>query len=156
MKKNTKMYLISAGIVALVIAIALGITAIKNSEPTQAPIVNDSDTPYAKAERPWEEDGAKQPSDYTWEEFNELSPEQQEIFFESFESVEDFDMWMERAQSGEIIDDSEPWKVDGAKQPSDYTWDEFNELSPEQQERFFESFENAEAFDEWMNRVNPE
>ena len=96
MKKNTKLYLISAGIVALVIAIALGITAIKNSEPTQAPIVNDSDTPYVKAERPWEEDGAKQPSDYTWEEFNELSPEQQEIFFESFESVEDFDMWMDR------------------------------------------------------------
>lgn len=100
---------------------------------------------------PWEIDGAKKPSEYTWEEFQALTTAQQEAFFESFESTEAFEKWMDIAQ--EKDKEPNPWEVSGAKQPEEYTWEEFEALTPEQQEAFFESFESAEAFEEWMNRA---
>lgn len=48
-------------------------------------------------EKPWE-NGNKALEEYTWEEFEGLNGAQQEAFFESFESAEAFEAWMEAAQ----------------------------------------------------------
>ena len=37
-----------------------------------------------------------------------------------------------------------------------YTWAEYEALSPQDKELFFDSFASLEAFDAWMQRVNPE
>ena len=59
---------------------------------------------------PWEVSGSKQPKDYNWLEYQALTDAQQEAFFESFENVNDFELWMNKAQN-EL-----PWENDG-KQP---------------------------------------
>ena len=46
------------------------------------------------SKNPWDEKGAKQPSEYTWEEFEALSAAQQMAFQNSFESIDDFDKWL--------------------------------------------------------------
>ena len=102
----------------------------------------------------------KQPSaEYTWEEFQALTPEEQEAFFESFESPEAFEAWLKEMQPAPETEETQsekyPWEQDG-KYPSEYTWEEFLALSPDEQEAFFLSFSNPERFEAWMNRVKPE
>lgn len=48
-------------------------------------------------EKPWEKNG-KPIREYPWEEFEGLSGEQQEAFFEAFETAEAFEEWMQKAQ----------------------------------------------------------
>ena len=104
--------------------------------------------------RPWDAPAAKQPADYTWEEFLALSPELQ-IVFQNAMGVDAFEEWMNRAQSTEPEHLEYPWEQAGAKQPEDYTWDEFLGLSPELQMPFQYAFGSAEAFDAWLKRVQP-
>ena len=63
--------------------------------------VSDFDTwltqAQANAKLPWE-NGSKKPKDYTWEEYEALSGFLQDAFFESFESVEAFEKWLEANQ----------------------------------------------------------
>lgn len=96
-------------------------------------------------ELPWENDG-KQPEDYTWEEFEALSLELQIAFQESFGGFEAFDTWMQKATYEEIPAFSES---DG-KQLEEYTWEEFENMTAEEQMRFQNSFDSFEAFDEWL------
>ncbi len=111
-------------------------------------------------EKPWE-NGGKAVEEYTWAEFLALSGEQQEAFYEAFESAEAFDAWRNRVnpEDSEQVEEKDPegnpWE-NGGKAVEEYTWAEFQQLSAEQQEAFFEAFESAEAFDAWRNRVNPE
>ena len=42
---------------------------------------------------PWET-GGKRPSEYTWEEFQSLNDIEQEAFFAWFDTVDDFETWM--------------------------------------------------------------
>ena len=101
---------------------------------------------------PWE-NGGKQPNEYTWEEFEALSAEYQEVFFEWFDSPEAFAAWQEQAQrEGGAV--GVPWE-NGGKQPNEYTWEEFEALSAEYQEMFFEWFDSPDDFQEWMNQVKP-
>ena len=94
---------------------------------------------------PWE-DGGKQPSDYTWEEYDALSGEQQMAFQNWFASSDAFEAWMEAAQNtGEKL----PWE-DGGNLPSDYTWEEYDALSGEQQMAFQNWFGSGDAFEAWM------
>ena len=65
--------------------------------------------------------------------------------------MEAFDAWMNQAQSEPA---EYPWDEPGAKQPADYTWEEFEALSPEHQ-IVFQTVLGMEAFEAWMNRVNP-
>lgn len=46
---------------------------------------------------PWDDPDAKQPKDYTWEEFEELSMEEADAFIASFDSEEEFNKWAESA-----------------------------------------------------------
>ncbi|MBQ8275055.1 MAG: S-layer homology domain-containing protein [Clostridia bacterium] len=104
---------------------------------------------------PWELPGAKQPAQYTYAEFNALTGEQQMAFQSSFGSPEAFDVWLQKAQSGGTTGGGYPWEAPGAKQPSQYTYAEFLALPGELQMAFQSSFGSVEAFDAWLQRVNP-
>ena len=107
---------------------------------------------------PWEKTGAKQPSEYTWAEFEALAPEHQIAFQKAFDSIDAFDAWMQKAQgngnegSGGAVE-TYPWEKTGAKQPSEYTWAEFEALSPEYQMAFQKAFDSIDAFDAWMQKA---
>ena len=111
---------------------------------------------------PWEEAGAKQPADYTWEEFEALTPELSILFQNSFESGEAFEAWMRKVRDDEENTESPmeelelPWNEEGAKQPAEYTWEEFEALDGILQIAFQNSFEGFEAFDKWLQNVNPQ
>ena len=102
-------------------------------------------------ELPWN-DGGKQPEDYTWEEFEALSPEQQLAFQNSFEDVEAFDAWMQEASFEEVPEFSES----EGKRLDDYTWEEFENMTAEEQIRFQNSFDSFEAFDQWLQKTQRE
>ena len=102
---------------------------------------------------PWEYPNAKQPEEYTAEEYEALTTIQKQAFAASFESVEDFNKWMNQATGGSSNADVMPWEKDGGKQPKEYTWAEYEALTNTQKEAFFDSFGNAEAFDNWKQRV---
>ena len=99
-------------------------------------------------ELPWE-DGGKQPSEYSWEEFNALTGAQQIKFQNSFGSSDAFEQWMFAAQNGH---EEIPWE-NGGKQPVEYTWDEFEALSGDLQIKFQNSFKSDDDFEKWMNEA---
>ena len=101
---------------------------------------------------PWE-NGGKQPTDYTWTEFLELSAEQQNAFADTFPNSTAFIAWQDQALRNH---DSAalPWE-NGGKQPSEYTWDEFLALSATAKDAFYLAFDSTEAYNEWLSRVNP-
>ena len=94
----------------------------------------------------------KQPNEYTWAEYQALSPEKQEAFFQWFESVKAFEEWMNQVKPGEEALPEFTWD-NPDKQPNEYTWVEYQALSSEEQEAFFQWFGSMEAFEEWMNSV---
>ena len=99
---------------------------------------------------PWEK-GGKQPSEYTWEEFEALEDIQKEAFVESFGSNHAFEVWMQNAKMASE-EENLPWEK-GGKQPSEYTWEEFEALKDVQKEAFVESFGSNEAFGAWMEEA---
>ncbi|MBQ2725297.1 MAG: dockerin type I repeat-containing protein [Clostridia bacterium] len=100
---------------------------------------------------PWDEPGAKQPCDYTYAEYMALTGDQQMAFQNSFGSIEAFEEWLEKAQADKL-----PWDEPGAKQPEEYTWEEFLNLTPDQQIAFQNSFEEADGFAKWAEKNQPE
>ena len=97
---------------------------------------------------PWDEPGAKQPPEYTWEEYEALSDIQREAFFESFEDPASYDFWLRKSRGEELL----PWEVE-EKEPSEYTWEEYQQLSAEQQAAFQMSFESVVSFDMWLTNA---
>lgn len=100
-----------------------------------------------KSELPWH-NGGKQPSEYTWEEYEALDAEYKDAFFESFEDAYAFLEWQDRVQNIGGSEIELPWE-NGGKQPKDYTWAEFEALSGEQQMAFQKTFGSADAFAAW-------
>lgn len=98
----------------------------------------------------WDKPG-KKPDEYTWEAYQRLSAEDQEKFYQWFGSVETFEAWMASAKPDETIA-AEEWDMAG-KQPDAYTWEEYEALTPEEQDLFFQWFASVEAFESWMNVV---
>ena len=128
------------------------------------------DDPEAGVETmPWEEPGAKQPEEYTWEEYCALSIEQQIEFQNSF-SDNGFEAWLAKIQEDIDIEDdldipdvsdsandpasdgSFDWVQTGTKKPEDYTWEEFCALTNEQQDAFINSFDSQAEFEAWLNK----
>lgn len=97
---------------------------------------------------PWELTGAKQPKDYTWDEYNKLTFNQQ-MAFQNYLGAKEFENWMNKAESKPAAN---PWEQAGAKQPKDYTWAEFNALTAEQQ-LAFQKHLGAQGLAEWLNKV---
>lgn len=99
---------------------------------------------------PWEQ-GGKNPDEYTYSEFNSLTGEQQIAFQNWFKSSSDFDSWMKKVQ-GSSSQEKLPWE-NGGKQPSEYTFEEFNALTGSQQIAFQNSFGSNKEFETWLNNV---
>ena len=101
-----------------------------------------------KEDNPWEKPGAKQPNDYTWEEFSALTIDQQ-IAFQNYLGDAGFEAWLNKVQSQMA---GNPWEKPGAKQPADYTWAEFEALTAEQQ-MAFQNHLTAEGFEAWREKA---
>ena len=102
-----------------------------------------------QSELPWD-NGGKQPKDYTWEEYEALDSKHKDAFYESFGDAYGFLEWQDRVQNGGTVTEPEkmPWG-EGGKQPSEYTWAEFEALSGEQQMAFQKAFGSNDAFAVW-------
>lgn len=109
------------------------------------------DTPE---EPEWDLSG-KSPKDYTWSEYQALSPEKQDAFYLWFGSVQAFEAWMESVKPDETDPVTESWNKPG-KQPDEYTWEEYQALTPEEQDLFFLWFDSVDAFEAWLNRTERE
>lgn len=97
----------------------------------------------------------KLPNAYTWEEYDALTAEQKEAFYQWFGSTEEFENWMNQVKPDPTTDVLPEWNTQG-KQPDEYTWDEYQKLSPEEQDAFFLWFRSREAFETWMKSAKPE
>lgn len=104
---------------------------------------------------PWE-NGGKTPQEYLWDEFQSLSPLQQEMFFESFATQDAFEEWMERVRNGEEIVDTTDLQNTFFENPDAYTYEQFINLTEDAQEIFVDSFETYEDFLNWMAKVQPQ
>lgn len=100
------------------------------------------------------DDSQKQPGEYTWEEYQVLNANEQEAFYQWFESLEDFEKWMKAVKPDENQTPDLNWNKPG-KQPNEYTWNEFQKLSLEEQDAFFLWFETVEDFEEWREINEP-
>ena len=101
----------------------------------------------------WNKPG-KQPDAYTWEEYQALSSQAQEAFYQWFDSVDAFEAWMEAVKPGETTEPAAKWDKPG-KQPNAYTWEEYQALSPKEQDAFYLWFGSVKAFEAWMEAVKP-
>ena len=101
-----------------------------------------------KEENPWEKPGAKQPQDYTWEEFQALTIAQQ-VAFQNHLGEKGFQTWLDKIQK-EL--NKNPWEKPGAKQPEDYTFADYEALTAAQQ-MAFQKHLGAEGFEAWLNKV---
>ena len=97
---------------------------------------------------PWDEPGAKQPADYTMAEFEALTTAQQ-MAFQNYLGQADFEAWLSKVEDRP---ESNPWESPGAKQPEEYTMEEFETLTAAQQ-MAFQNYLGAEGFEAWLNRV---
>ena len=89
---------------------------------------------------------------YSWEEYQSLSLEEQDDYFKKFDSVESFEAWMESVKPAEATEPVVKWDKPG-KDPDEYTWTEYQTLTPQEQDAFFLWFGSVEAFEEWMDAV---
>ena len=96
--------------------------------------------------------GDKTPDTYTWEEYMALSSKEQEAFYQWFDSLQDFEAWMESVKPEETTESGAKWDTAG-KEPDAYTWEEYQALTPEEQDAFFSWFESVAAFEAWMEKV---
>ena len=97
----------------------------------------------------WNKPG-KTPDQYSWEEYQALSGEEQEAFYQWFGSVSAFEAWLSEVKPEETTRPLPEWNKPG-KTPDQYTWEEYQALSGEEQEAFFRWFGSVEAFEEWMD-----
>lgn len=101
----------------------------------------------------WDQTG-KPPKEYTWEEYQALSAEEQDAFYHWFGSEAEFEAWMTGAMPNESEPEEPAWEPSD-KKPTDYTWEEYQSLTPQEKDAFYLWFVSKEAFEAWMNQVNP-
>lgn len=82
----------------------------------------------------------------TWEQYVELSVEEQVRFRNAFASEDDFYEWLYSQSEGETL---YPWELDGVE-PSEYTWKEYEKLVEKDKEAFQACFSSREAFELWQ------
>ncbi len=98
---------------------------------------------------PWESEGVS-PESYTYSQYEALSVEQKEAFIATFADLESFENWLYSVEPTEST--SEETK---GKPIEEYTWEEFNALSTDEKNAFIERFDSVEAFEAWMDEVQP-
>lgn len=161
--KKYKLILIFAVLMVLVIVLFIAIMT-QNEEPiTPKPGTEDTTKPTQNQEAQGE---AAQPNwELTWEDFASLPPEEQVLFPDNFESMEEFYNWMDAVKPTDAVTEAPteateplppPPTVDlHDKAPEDFTWEDYQDLPLEQQALFPDYFESMDAFYAWFNRVNP-
>ena len=107
---------------------------------------------------PWVDEGTKQPSDYTWEEYEALSSDQKTEFFEWFPTSKEFDDWLMENQEEPDLGENQgmPWDEPYALQPDEYSYDQYEALTGEQQVAFIDWFPTTKEFDDWLMANEPE
>ena len=103
------------------------------------------------ANYPWEETGAKQPNEYSWTEYEALTDNQKQAFENTFDSTEAFDTWLEQAHEDFFDSLDLPWK-NGGKQPSEYTYAEYEALTTIQQVAF-QNHLGSDVFEDWLKKT---
>ena len=110
----------------------------------------------------------KRPEELTWKEYESLTPEQQAIFPDLFESMDAFYAWMDKAQPSQTTPPATTTSAPptttpavttpgaGGKAPQDYTWEEYTALPIEEQATFPDLFESMDAFYAWMDKAQKE
>ncbi len=75
-------------------------------------------------------------------------------FYESFESTAEFEAWFEKVQ---IKEDKPqfPWEEPGSKQPSEYTWEEFEALPDAAKNEFAKGFSSMADYVNWLKANHP-
>lgn len=90
---------------------------------------------------------------YSWEEFESMSKEQQEIFINRFEDDDSFNAWLERESKNDIS--KLPWQENDGKSPEEYTWEDFNALTESQQMAFVDYWDSKSSFEIWLEQNQP-
>lgn len=161
--KKSKKFLI-AFLVLLVLGLAGSVFVLWGTEKTASSDVAGTETDFQAEQEvsqntemtlpeeltamPWDEAGAKQPADYTWEEYEALTGPQQQVFRDCL-GTDGYTVWLDGMRKHANI---KPWDELGAKQPADYSWEEYEELTTAQQIAF-QRYLDLEAFSEWLYRV---
>ncbi len=117
-----------------------------SNTPTVTPIVH-----------PWEK-GGKAPSAYSWAEYNALDAKYKDGLYNWFgENGMKFEDWQIQAQEENDRFEAEelPWE-NGGKQPSEYTWAEYQLLSKGQQIAFQTAIGGNRVFDAWLQQMQPD
>ncbi len=144
----------------LLLAVAMIFTVgcnkdVNDGSPTDAIQMASKDeaqmTPTEK-QAPWN-NGGKQPDEYTYEEFLALEPGEQIAFQKSFANMTEFDKWLQKSQQTNTETVALPWEKEGAKQPVEYTFEEFQNLAPSHQIAFQKSFATMDEFDQWLQKA---
>ncbi len=99
---------------------------------------------------PWLAEGSKTPDQYSAEEYDELTELQKEAFYLWLNEHELFDSWYENAF---LETQTYPWEIYGAKRPNDYSWSEYQSLSPDAQEAFCRWLNENNLYDSWYLKV---
>lgn len=100
----------------------------------------------------------RDPAGFTWEEYNQLTPEQQAQFPDHFESMDAYKNWYDSVYPEEEIHQDEMLmdkEFLNGKDPADITWEEYQEMTPEQQAMFPDHFESYDAFLDWKDTTEP-
>lgn len=100
----------------------------------------------------------KKPTDFTWEEYQNLTTEQQAVFPDYFESLDAYQSWCESVHPIEAADTDESILEDdylNGKDPANFTWEEYQNLTPDQQAMLPDYFESYDAFLEWKDKTEP-
>jgi hypothetical protein len=100
----------------------------------------------------WNEE--KLPVEHSWEEYSALTEEQKEAFFQWFDSKDAFESWMEAAKPQQTVP-AAIWDKPG-KTPDRFTFDEYQALTPQEQDLFYQWFSSRDAFEAWLDQATQE
>lgn len=99
------------------------------------------------------------PENYTWEEYQSLDLEEQVFFPDYFESMEEFNSWYEKTNpeyKDSVEDISIPEINLKGKLPTEWTKEDYEELTPDEQMYFPDYFDTFETYEEWYSKIYKE
>ena len=144
--KNPKLVIVLAVFFLFVVSVSCIIFVIHtNQEP--------ADLPFNEV---------KNPQKITWEQYQQLSPEEQAYFPDNFENMDEYNAWYEKNNPNDQKSDIDQTEVKipiidlQGKSPLEWTWEEYQELSPEEQAYFPDYFESFEEYQLWYDKVSAE
>ncbi len=94
----------------------------------------------------------KYPEHFTWEEYQALTSEEQAMFPDCFYSLDEYKRWYESVQ--EDISNYEEISINddflNGRNPEDFTWEEYEALTTEEQAMFPDYFDSYDEYLQWM------